>query len=146
MKMKDRNELKNEYRMFHEKVLQENIGKVTAYAEECMEESDVPLKIVFDFNIAIDELLSNICKYSGADNMWIGISVTDEKVYMRFENDGDRFDPNDVPEPDITADIDERSTGGLGIFMVKQLMDSFNYEYTDGKNVIEISKKFKERK
>lgn len=146
MKMKDRNELKNEYRMFHEKVLQENIDKVTAYAEECMEESGVPLKIIFDFNIAIDELLSNICKYSGAENMWIGISVTDEKVYMRFENDGDRFDPNDVPEPDITADIDERSTGGLGIFMVKQLMDSFNYEYMDGKNVIEISKKFKERK
>lgn len=146
MKMKDRNELKNEYRMFHEKVLQENIDKVTAYAEQFMEESGVPLKIIFDFNIAIDELLSNICKYSGADNMWIGISVTDEKVYMRFENDGDRFDPNDVPEPDITADIDERSTGGLGIFMVKQLMDSFNYEYTDGKNVIEISKKFKERK
>ena len=146
MKMKDRNELKNEYRMFHEKVLQENIGKVTAFAEEFMEESGVPVKMIFNFNIAIDELLSNICKYSGAENMWIGISVTDEEVYMRFENDGGQFDPNDVPEPDINADIDERSTGGLGIFMVKQLMDSFNYEYTDGKNVIEISKKFKERK
>jgi sigma-B regulation protein RsbU (phosphoserine phosphatase) len=133
---------KDSYKFFSAEALLENIETATVFAEEYLEDHDVPLKVIFNFNVVIDELLSNVCNYSGAKNMWLGIRIADNSISMRFENDGDPFDPNDAPEPDIVAELEDRNIGGLGIFMVKKMMDSLEYEYKDGRNIITVSKSF----
>ncbi|MBR4437044.1 MAG: ATP-binding protein, partial [Spirochaetales bacterium] len=56
-------------------------------------------------------------------------------------DDGEAFDPLAKSDPDIDLSAEERQIGGLGIFMVKKSMDSVEYEYRDGKNILTISKR-----
>ena len=53
-----------------------------------------------------------------------------------LSDEGKPFDPTAAPEADISMDVDERPIGGLGIFLVRQIMDSVSYEYRDGHNVL----------
>ena len=57
-----------------------------------------------------------------------------------FRDSGKSFDPLAKKDPDITMSAEERDIGGLGIFLTKKFMDSVTYEYTDGRNVLTISK------
>ena len=57
---------------------------------------------------------------------------------MIFEDDGMKYDPTDVSEPDLTVSVSEREPGGLGILMVRKLSKDFIYQYIDGKNVLKI--------
>ena len=52
------------------------------------------------------------------------------------------FDPTKAPEADVTLGAEERRIGGLGIFLVKKVMDETSYEYKDGSNRFTIVKKF----
>ena len=61
-------------------------------------------------------------------------------VTVRFADSGRPYDPLRRADPDITLSAEERAVGGLGILMVKKLMDETAYEYVDGKNVLTIKK------
>ena len=54
------------------------------------------------------------------------------------------FNPLDREDPDITLSAEEREIGGLGIFLCKQMMDSLNYRYEDGNNILTMTKKISE--
>ncbi|MBP5732105.1 MAG: ATP-binding protein [Bacteroidaceae bacterium] len=58
-------------------------------------------------------------------------------------DNGKRFDPTVRAEVDTTLSAEERSIGGLGIHLVRQLMDTINYEYVDDNNILTLSKKIK---
>ena len=60
---------------------------------------------------------------------------------MTFEDEGVYYNPLEKEDPDVSLSVEEREIGGLGIFMVKKSMDKMEYEYTDGKNVLTITKK-----
>lgn len=118
----------------------ESIEKITSLAEQLMEQRELPMDVIYKFNISIDEMLSNIIKHSGADIMRVGFDITDKEVSMSFADNGIPFDPKDAPMPDIDADADARKIGGLGLYMVENMMDGFVYEYKDGFNIIRITK------
>ena len=65
-------------------------------------------------------------------------------VSAEVEDDGRPFDPLAVPEPDIEKSIDERKVGGLGIYLVRTLMDSLEYERRSDKNLLIMKKKMGE--
>ena len=92
--------------------------------------------------IAVEELFMNIVNYAyGQDFGNVIISVyTDEKTYIKFEDTGKPYNPLEQQEPDLNKSIEERQIGGLGIFMVKKIMDSVEYSRNDGKNVLVIGK------
>jgi len=58
-----------------------------------------------------------------------------------FRDDGTQYNPLEAEDPDITLSIEERGIGGLGVFMVKKMMDSVEYEYIDGVNTLRLSLK-----
>lgn len=118
----------------------DTIALVTEFAEQAMEEHDIPMKTAYSFNIVIDELVSNICNYSCATEMSAGICITEKDISMRLEDNGDPFDPEQIDDPDLELSVEERGIGGLGIYMVRQMMDSFEYDYSDGKNICVITK------
>ena len=95
---------------------------------------------VFQINIAVDEIFSNISQYSGATSATLGCEITDQKIFLRFADNGRPYDPTEQPEPDTTLSAEDRSIGGLGIYMVKKSMDAVVYEYQNGFNILTIEK------
>ena len=89
--------------------------------------------------IIMDEIVSNIVRCSGASDFTVDFSRTPEAITMVFTDDGRAFDPiNEVAEPDVTASVEDRGIGGLGIFMVKKMSKSVEYARRDGKNVLTV--------
>lgn len=117
-----------------------SMERVYAFVEHELEASGINMKAVAQVNIAVDEIFSNIVRYSGASDITVGVNVEDRRVTMRFADNGHPYNPTEKPEPDISLSAEEREVGGLGIFMVKKLMDTVEYEYQDGLNILTLSK------
>ena len=89
--------------------------------------------------IVLDEIASNIVRCSGASDFTLGLDRTGDALTMVFSDGGVAFDPTqDAATPDITASLDDRGIGGLGIFMVKKMAKSVNYSRRDGRNVLTV--------
>ena len=124
----------------------ENIEKVTDFVNAQLEEIDCPMKAQMQIDIAIDELFGNIAHYAynpETGPATVRVEVTEEpiSVIMTFIDHGVPYDPLKQEDPDISLSAEERSIGGLGVFMVKKTMDEISYEYRDGKNILRIRKK-----
>lgn len=119
----------------------EAMDQVTAFVEQELEGAEVPMKIIAQMNIAVDEIFSNIARYARASDATVGCMVKDSTVTLRFADNGSPYDPTEKPDPDTTLSAEERDVGGLGIFMVKKSMDSVEYEYRDGLNILTLTKK-----
>ena len=120
----------------------DRIGEVTDFFEECLAQEDAPVKVMTQINIVVDEIFSNIARYSGATSVCVGCQVEKDCVVLRFADDGSPYDPTEKPDPDVTLSAEERQIGGLGIFMVKRMMDEVHYEHRDGCNILTICKRW----
>lgn len=118
----------------------EAMDQVTAFVEQELEAKDIPMKVIAQINIALDEIFSNIARYSGASDATVGVSVEAGCVTLRFADNGRPYNPTEKPDPDITLPAEEREIGGLGIYMVKKSMDSVEYEYREGLNILTLTK------
>lgn len=118
---------------------EESMIQVTGFVESELRERGVSDRLIIKINIAVDEIYSNIVRYSGANKATIRCLVTEEEVTLIFEDDGIPYNPMDNQDPDITLTAEERDIGGLGIYIVKKSMSSLDYEYKDGKNILTIS-------
>lgn len=122
----------------------ENLDLVTEFVDNFLEENDCPMKTQMQVNIAIDEVFHNIVSYAYTDKKGdIEIQIDSDgpvKLVLIFKDKGVRFDPLQNIDPDITLSSDEREVGGLGIFMVKKLMDVVSYSYEDGMNILTLEK------
>ena len=123
----------------------ENIGVVTDFVNEQLEALDCPMKAQMQIDIAIDELFGNIAQY--AYNPEVGeatvrVEVVEEplSVIITFIDGGVPYDPLSAGDPDVTLSAEERTIGGLGIFMVKKSMDEITYRYENGSNILSIRK------
>lgn len=114
--------------------------EVCAFFEGILTEHNIPQKIIFQINIAVDEIFSNIAQYSGATSATLGCEVTEHKILLRFADNGRPYDPTGQPDPDTTLPAEERSPGGLGVYMVKKSMDAVVYDYQNGFNILTIEK------
>lgn len=92
--------------------------------------------------IAAEEIFINIATHAYSPetgSLTIRVSMGD-RVIIEFEDTGKSYNPLDKPDPDIFKTVDELDSGGLGVFMVKQIMDSVEYKREDGKNILTITK------
>ena len=104
---------------------------------------DCSMKIQNQIGIVVDEIFSNIANY--AYNPEVGGAVVriavGEEITIEFEDSGIAYDPLSAETPDITLSDEEREIGGLGLFMVKKMMDSVEYKRRGNKNILTIKKK-----
>ncbi|NJD23105.1 MAG: ATP-binding protein [Melioribacter sp.] len=86
--------------------------------------------------LAVDEACTNIIKhaykYSPEGNILIKIKFNDPKFSISITDEGSHFDPNKVPEPDLREYYKQKRIGGLGMFLIKKLMDEVNYSTLSG--------------
>lgn len=123
----------------------DNIQSVTDFVEEHLLEAGFPMKTVFQINIAVDELFSNIARYAygedeGEATVRLQISEDNSTAVLTFIDSGTPYNPLKKEDPDVTLDADDRDEGGLGIYMVKNSMDDIRYEYRDGYNTLTVTK------
>jgi len=123
----------------------ENIEKVTDFVNEQLEALDCPMKAQMQIDIAIDELFGNIAHYAynpDVGDATVRVEVIDAplSVIITFIDGGVPYDPLVAADPDTTLSAEERTLGGLGIFMVKKSMDEITYRYENGSNILSIRK------
>lgn len=119
----------------------DKLGKATEFFETALTEANASVKMIMQVNVAVDEVLSNIIRYSGAAVVTLGCALTDGKAVLRFTDDGHFYDPTAQTDPDVSLSAEEREIGGLGIFIVKKTMDSVAYERRNGLNVLTLVKR-----
>lgn len=127
----------------------ENIEKVTAFVDGYLQRWNCPAGVRTQIDIAIDELFGNIARYAyGPQSGPVSVQVekvTDPlAVVITFTDRGTPFDPLAREDPDTTLGAEERRPGGLGIYIVRRLMDEVSYEYRNGENILKIRKIFQE--
>ncbi len=95
--------------------------------------------------LACEEIVVNVTSYAypeGSDGFLDVYIRKDDRIVIRFEDGGVPFNPLEHENPDTTLSWDERPIGGLGIFLVRSMMDDVRYTYENQKNVLTIEKKY----
>ncbi len=113
--------------------------------EEFAEETNMPMATMMKINIVLDELLSNIVKYGFPEDKAGKIDVNLElfssgKLTIVLSDRGVPFNPFQTERPDVDMGIEDRDIGGLGIHLVKELMDEYSYQRTLDLNVVSMTK------
>ena len=97
-----------------------------------------------DISLVLDEIITNIISYGFDDDsehkIIVHLTVNNKILSIKIEDDGIPFNPLEYPSPDTTKPLEEREVGGLGIFLVKKLMDSVEYERKENKNILTVNK------
>ncbi len=120
----------------------ENLHKIDTFISSRLEEAGCPMKTMMKIEIIVDEICGNIVRYSGASFIRVSFNRDeDNSVTLTFTDDGMPYDPLSAKEPDISASLDDRPIGGLGVFIVKNIMDKLSYENKNGRNILTAKKK-----
>ena len=127
--------------------LKSNLGELDTLCQELErfgEVAGLSQKCIFELNLALDELFTNIISYAHGEGCL-------EKVNIRIKNEGDTlvicvedqgipFNPVDVAKPDFKCTLNERKIGGLGIHLIKSVMDDIAYQRSGNKNILTLKK------
>ena len=124
----------------------EQLGAVMEFVDEVLERGDCPLEIRTLVDVAVEEIFVNIASYAytsdeGVAELNAGFEGEPRRVVITFKDSGVPYDPLENPDPDISLSAEERSVGGLGIFLVKQIMDKVGYRYENGQNILTLEKR-----
>ena len=125
----------------------QNIARVTEFVNGALDRAGCPDRARRQIDVAVDELFSNIARYAytpgtGFVTVRVAIGREPAAAEITFTDGGAPYDPYALEEPDTTLPAEEREIGGLGVFLVKKLMDEAVYERREGRNVHRIRKSF----
>lgn len=125
----------------------ENLNKLAEFIENFGEEHELSPKNIFELNLILDELITNIISYAYEDDSdhIIELDINKEKDELKIQliDDGKEFNPLEKEEVKLDQDLDERKIGGLGIHIVKEKTDEIKYKRESNKNILMLEKKLK---
>ena len=124
----------------------EALSDVLGFVDLMLEKFKCPMKIQTALCVAIEEVFVNVARYAYKDGdgdvtLGIGFDQESRTITFRMEDEGVPFDPLAKPDPDITLSAEDREIGGLGIFITKKTMNSVEYVYENGKNILIMTKR-----
>jgi len=121
---------------------EENLTTVLEFVESELIAKGCSARVQNHIALAVEEIFINITNYAYESEVGAVIirSSIDDEVSIEFEDNGVPYNPLENPEPDTDASLEEREIGGLGIHMVKNIMDSVEYRNEDKKNILIIRK------
>lgn len=129
---------------FHAKF--EYLDEIREFVGEIARSGGFGDKDVYNIQLATDEAASNIIEHA-YENVTDGVldvscGLEDGQIRIILIDYGEPFDPSAIPMPDLKADLSDRKIGGLGIFLMRKLMDEVHYETKDDKsNVLTMIKR-----
>ena len=114
--------------------------KIDAFCEE----REISPEIAYAVNLSIDEILTNTISYGydedEPDRIEIIVRLESDSLVVEIVDDSAPFDLSATPEANVEASLEERDVGGLGLFLVHQMMDRVEYERIEGRNIVTLTK------
>lgn len=129
--------------------LTNDVGELSRLArgvDELCARHQVPPAIASSLNLALEEAITNVIDHGYDDaaphEIDVRVSVAEGMIRAEIVDDGRPFDPRETIPPDLTAGIEERPIGGLGVWLIKRLMDEVGYRMVGGRNHLTLSKRW----
>lgn len=123
----------------------QEVPLLSTFVEEACESMGFDEMTTMQINLALEEAVVNVMTYGYPEGTkgYVDISAQSDDSSLTFviSDSGKPFDPTTKGDVDTTLPAEKRAIGGLGIHLVKQLMDSIHYEYKDGHNILTLKKK-----
>jgi anti-sigma regulatory factor (Ser/Thr protein kinase) len=123
----------------------DQIHAVYAFISDTVRRAGLPAGGIATLEMVTDEIFNNIATYaySDGDDKWITVEIAaeDDTILMTFIDGGIPFDPSSAETPDTSLSAGARDFGGLGIHIVRSVMDSMTYSRENGRNVLTVRKK-----
>ena len=123
----------------------QEVPQLAAFVEEVCEAAALDMETTMMMNLALEEAVVNVMNYAYPEgtrgNVLIEAQAEGNCLRFTIMDSGKPFDPTARGEVDTTLSAEERGIGGLGIHLVRQLMDSIDYKRVDGRNVLSLCKK-----
>ena len=121
------------------------ISRLYEFIEELGNDFSLSPDIVFNLNLVLEEAVVNIINYAYPkeehESIYLSARMHEGSIVLVLTDTGKEFDPTAAPEADVTLSADDRQIGGLGIFLIRQIMNEVKYERIDNKNVLTLEKK-----
>ena len=120
------------------------IDTLAVFVRELGEELGLTSELVFNLNLVLEEAVSNVILYAypkeESQEISLLAKMSGSNLVFVLTDSGKEFDPTQAPDADITLSAEERQIGGLGIFLIRQIMNTVEYQRIDGKNVLTLGK------
>lgn len=120
----------------------ESAEQVREFFDKFNETNNISFKNATRIMVIVDEIYSNIFNYSGATRAIVTAHLEDDKILLSFQDNGVLYNPLEKEDPDVTLSAEERSIGGLGIYMVKEMAQDVKYSRILGKNILDVVLEF----
>ncbi len=123
------------------------LAVVRSEVESFAKRENLSHEVGFAAKLALEELLTNTISYGYSDKsaqfIEIRLEVRGDQLIIRTADDGLAYDPRTAKEPNTQSSLKDREIGGLGVHLVKNLMDGFEYRHKDRKNHVTLRKRLK---
>lgn len=123
-----------------------DIAEIPAVSDrlwEALQVNGFSAEEILDTQLAVEEAITNVIihgyKRTG-EPITVSCCFSRSRVEVRVADSAPRFDPLSVPEPELEGSIEERSIGGLGVYLIRKVMDDVSYSYENGRNILILSK------
>ena len=121
------------------------VSRLTDFIENIGNEFNLTPDVVFNLTLVLEEAVVNVINYAypkeDHESIYLSAKMQDGSIIFVLSDSGKAFDPTMAPEADVTLSAEDRQIGGLGIFLIRQIMNEVKYERIDGKNVLTLEKK-----
>ncbi len=122
----------------------EQLPKLAMFIDAIAEEDELDMSLVFNLNLALEEAMTNVVMYAYPNQEGMPVVLDYERqadtLIFTLRDQGIAFDPTTGGEVDLTLSVEDRPIGGLGIFLVKQIMTEVEYQRTDDSNILIMKK------
>lgn len=122
-----------------------HLPELTAFLQEFWSSASLPPGECLAFELALEEIFLNVVMHGSAGGdlpqVDVSLALTPAGLTLTVEDDGPGFDPLSLPPPDVTASVTDRPVGGLGVFLVRKMMDTVSYARVAGRNQLRMSKR-----
>ena len=120
------------------------ISRLAEFVENLGEEFMLTPDLVFNLNLVLEEAVSNVILYAYPkeehDIITLSAKKDDNMLIFVLTDSGKEFDPTQIPDADVSLSAEEREIGGLGIFLIRQIMNTVEYQRIEGRNVLTLGK------
>ncbi len=118
------------------------LDTVFAEIDQFADQQDWPDDLIFQIRLIVEELAMNVINYGnrdGTEPIELRLATKEETIVLEISDVGKPFDPlTEAPAPDLSSPLEDRPIGGLGLFLVKTLMDEVHYQWEDGRNHLRL--------
>ena len=125
----------------------QQVPQLAQFVDETCEAAGLDMATAMKLTLAVEEAVVNVMNYAypagTVGDVCIEVHTDNNQLVFIISDSGKPFDPTTKDEVDTTLSAEERPIGGLGIHLVRNIMDSIDYERKDGKNILTLSKKLK---